>query len=176
MRFVLKLKNYIMKTIKNKVLFLLTLSVFSFALLSCNNDDDDSGSSSSGHFLKASVDGANYNSYVEPTAVITNGILNLQSSDSNGNSIQIQIANYTGTGTYASGNNDITKGYINYLNMVSMGNVKSYTSVWGTGSVEIKEITSSSVKGTFTATAYENVSGSTNKVEITSGDFAAKIQ
>lgn len=165
-----------MKTMKNKILFLLALSVFSFALVSCSNDEDDPNNQTSGHFLKASVDGASYSSYVEPTAVITNGILNLQSSDSKGNSIQIQITNYTGTGTYTSGNNDITKGYINYLNMISVGNVKSYTSVRGTGSVVINEVTGNSVKGTFTATAYENISGSTNKVEITSGDFNAKIQ
>lgn len=98
-----------MKTMKNKILFLLALSVFSFALVSCSNDEDDPNNQTSGHFLKASVDGASYSSYVEPTAVITNGILNLQSSDSKGNSIQIQITNYTGTGTYTSGNNDITK-------------------------------------------------------------------
>lgn len=60
--------------------------------------------------------------------------------------------------------------------MISVGNVKSYTSVRGTGSVVINELTGNSVKGTFTATAYENISGSTNKVEITSGDFNAKIQ
>lgn len=166
-----------MKMFRKFSFLLIGLIGLSVIFNSCRKDDDDGDDkSTSGLHLKAKVNGSEYKSYVDPTGVAAGGMLVIQSSDSSGNSIQIQIANYSGKGTYNSGGNDLTKGYINYMKMISIGNVKTYTSVRGTGKVEITEASATEVKGTFTATAYENVSGSTDKVDITEGTFTAKLQ
>ena len=166
-----------MKTFRKLSFLLIGLISLSVIFNSCRKDDDEGDDkSTSGLHLNAKVNGGEYKSYVEPTGVATGGMLVIQSSDSNGNSIQIQIANYNGKGTYNSGGNDLTKGYINYMKMVSIGNMKTYTSVRGTGKVEVTEASTTEVKGVFTATAYENISGSTDKVDITEGTFTAKIQ
>jgi len=165
-----------MKTLRKLSVLTLCFLSISLVLTSCRKDDDGGGGSSSGYSLTAKVDGNAYKSYVDPTGVIGSGTLTIQSSDTGGNSIQIQIPNYTGKGTYNSGGNDITKGYINYMKMVSIGSVTTYTSVKGSGTVEITEASDTQVKGTFKATAVKNESGSTEKVEITEGTFTAKIQ
>lgn len=166
-----------MKTSRKLSFLLIGLISLSVIFNSCRKDDDESeNKSASGPHLSAKVNGSEYKSYVDPTGVAAGGMLVIQSSDTSGNSIQIQIANYNGKGTYNSGGNNLTKGYINYMKMISIGNMKTYTSVRGTGKVEITEASATEVKGTFTATAFENVSGSTDKVDITEGTFTAKIQ
>ncbi|WP_298148253.1 DUF6252 family protein [Flavobacterium sp.] len=156
----------------SKFFFLVML----FGLFSCSNDDNGSGASS-GFYLKAKVEGQNYRSFVSPTAVSVAGMLMIQSSASSGNSIQIQIANYNGVGTYTSGNNDLTAGYINYLLLGDTPtSFQTFTSVRGTGTVEITEVTETSISGTFSATAPENVPGATNQVSITEGSFRAELQ
>ena len=165
-----------MKTIGKYTLLFFLFSTVLLSLNACRDDDDDDGGNTNGLHLKAKIDGREYSSYVEPTAIVTAGMLNLQSSDSSGNSIQFQIPNYSGAGTYNSGGNNLLNGYINYSKMVSVGNIVAYTSVRGSGKIIITEASATQIKGTFTATAFENVSGSSNKVEITEGTFTAKIQ
>ncbi|MEN0081436.1 hypothetical protein [Flavobacterium lindanitolerans] len=164
-----------MKTLKT----LGAMCLLATILFSCSSDDSGGGSNSGGFSLTAKVNGANYSNsnYFDPMAVITNNILVIQSSDNGGNSIQIQVMNYNGTGSYTSGNNNLMAGYINYLKAgATVGQFKTFTSVRGDGLVEITEVTDTYVKGTFSATAPENVSNSTESVEITEGTFKAKIQ
>src|SRR5690606_38271382 len=145
---------------------------------SCNNDDGGGGGSTSGYHVNAKVDGQDYSNsnLFAPSAIITNGILNIQSSDNSGNAISIQVPNYTGLGTYNSGNNNIMNGYINYMKAgATIGQFTSYTSVRGDGVVTITEETDTEVVGTFSATAFENVDNSTNSVEITEGSFRADL-
>lgn len=164
-----------MKTFKTFGAMCLLATAF---LFSCSSDDSDGGSSG-GFSLKAKVNGANYSNsnLFDPMAVITNGMLMIQSSDNNGNSIQIQVTNYEGVGSYASGNNNLMAGYINYLKAgATVGQFRTFTSVRGDGLVEITEVTDTYVKGTFSATAPENIQNPTESVEITEGTFKAKIQ
>ena len=164
-----------MKTLKT----LGAMCLLATILFSCSSDDGGGGSNSGGFSLTAKVNGANYSNsnYFDPMAVITNNILVIQSSDNGGNSIQIQVMNYNGVGSYTSGNNNLMAGYINYLKAgATVGQFKTFTSVRGDGLVEITEVTDTYVKGTFSATAPENVSNSTESVEITEGRFKAKIQ
>lgn len=164
-----------MKTLKT--LLKTGLLALAIAFSSCSSDDGGNGGGGSGFYLTAKVDGGNYKSYVKPMAVMAGGMLMIQSSTSAGDAIQIQVANYNGVGTYTSGNNNLTNGYINYLDMGSqVGQFVTYTSVRGTGTVEITEVTDTAVMGTFTATAVENQDGATNDVSITNGKFRAEIQ
>ncbi len=159
-----------------KTIFKSIFAVIAALTISCSSDDNGSGGNS-GFFLTAKVNGQNYSSFVTPTAVSVAGMLMIQSSASSGNSIQIQVANYTGIGTYTSGNNDLTDGYINYLLLGSTPtSFQTFTSVRGTGTVEITEVTETSISGTFSATAPENIPGSTNQVSITEGSFKAELQ
>ncbi|HEX8268304.1 MAG TPA: hypothetical protein VF581_00315 [Flavobacterium sp.] len=153
----------------------------SLFLAGCSGDDDNGGGGDtpSGFHVNAKINGVSYGNseYFEPTAVIASNTLMIQSSDNSGNSIQIQISNYDGPGTYESGNNNVLNGYINYLDMgETVGQYTSYTSVRGDGVVEITEVSDTEVRGTFSATAYENVENATNSVEITEGTFRAEIQ
>lgn len=163
-----------MKTLKTFGTMCILATVF---LFSCSSDDsEDSGSGS--FSLKAKVDGANYSnsSLFNPMAVIVSNTLMIQSSDNDGNSIQIQVPNFDGEGTYTSGNNDLMAGYINYLEAgASIGQFRTFTSVRGDGTVEITEVTDTYVKGTFSATAPENIENPTESVEITQGTFKAEI-
>jgi len=146
-------------------------------MLSCSSDSDGGGSDT-GFYLKAKIDGANYanSSSFEPMATIAGGTLNIQSSNDGGDAIQIQVPNYTGVGTYNSGNNDLTQGYVNYLDTnLSAGTFVSYTSVRGTGQVIVTEVTDTAIKGTFTATVIENEDGSTNDKAITNGTFRVEL-
>lgn len=163
-----------MKTLKTFAAMCLLATI----LFSCSSDDSN-GSSSGGFSLKAKINGANYSNsnHFDPMAVITNNILVIQSSDNAGNSIQIQVMNYGGVGSYTSGNNNLMAGYINYLKAgATVGQFRTFTSVRGDGLVEITEVTDTHVKGTFSATAPENISNPTESVEITEGTFTAKIQ
>ena len=148
------------------------------AFTACSDDDDNGGSSTpAGYYLTAKVDGQNYSNsnLFDPTAVVAGGMLMIQSSTNSGDAIQIQIPNYTGPGTYNSGNNDLTAGFVNFMDMgATVGQFTSYTSVRGTGQVIVTEDTAEKVEGTFTATAFENVEGSTNDVAITQGSFRAE--
>lgn len=155
---------------------MLLAAVFAFA--SCDKDDDNNNTVmpvAGDFFLKAKVNGADYNNsaYFAPSATINNGVLNIQSSGDTGNSVQIQVQNYDEEGTYTSGNNDLSRGYINYMTLTPF---KTYTSVRGTGTVTITEVTDTSISGTFSATAPENSETSTASVTITEGQFKVKRQ
>ncbi len=156
------------------------LMIVSMVLLgACSNDDDGGGGgSTAGYHVTAKVDGESYSnsSLFAPSAIITNGVLNIQSSDNSGNAIQIQVPNYSGPGTYNSGNNNIMNGYINYLKAgASIGQFQNFTSVRGDGVVVITSETDTEIEGTFSGTAFENVDNSTQSVEITDGSFRAEL-
>ncbi len=164
-----------MKTIKSVSVFLF---VSALMLTSCSSDDSSGGGTPAGLHLKAKIDGQNYSNseHFDPMAIINSGILMIQSSDNSGNSIQIQVTNYNGEGTYNSGSNNLLNGYINYMKAgATIGQYTTYTSVRGTGQVIITKVTDTEITGTFTATAKENVDGSTASVVITEGSFRAEI-
>lgn len=165
-----------MKTLQTITRFFLLTAVFAFA--SCNKDDDNDAApvippAAGDYFMNAKVNGSDYSNsaYFAPSATINAGVLQVQSSNDGGNSIQLQVQNYVGVGAYNTGGN-LTNGYVNYMTIMPF---KTYTSVRGTGSVEITEVTETYIKGTFTAVAPENQESPSSEVAITEGTFKAKF-
>jgi hypothetical protein len=105
-----------MKTLQIKTIFAILICTTLF--LSCSNDDDDS-SGGGDEYLTAKVAGVNFEASKDPAtiigATISNGILVVQGGDNNGNTISFQVANYTGTGTYKTGDNLTNSNQILYL-------------------------------------------------------------
>ncbi|HOZ74932.1 MAG TPA: DUF6252 family protein [Flavobacterium sp.] len=159
-----------------KILLLATV----FVAASCSSDDDNNNNvpvvPSGNYFVKAKVDGADYanSPYVTPAATLNAGTLNIQSSTSTGNSIQIQIPNYTGEGTYLSGSNNPAYGYVNFTRLGPGFAFHAYTSVRGAGEVVVTSVTDTEIEGTFHAIAPENDEDSTDEVQITEGTFKLK--
>jgi hypothetical protein len=162
-----------MKTLKTLSKMILFAAVFAFA--SCNKDDDNPyyAPASGDYYMKSKVDGNDYSNsaYFAPTATLNGGTLTIQSSTDGGNSLQIQIPDFDGEGIYNSGGNVLANGYINYMTLTPF---KTYTSVRGSGTVEVTEMTETYIKGTFSAVAPENEDGATASVTITEGDFKVK--
>lgn len=147
-----------------------------FAFVSCNKDDDNNAwvpASSGDYYMKSKVDGSDYNNsaFFAPTATLNAGVLMIQSSTDGGNSIQIQIPNFDGEDIYISGDNNLANGYINYM---TLSPLRTYTSVRGSGTVEVTEVTETYIKGTFSAVAPENQETPTASVTITEGEFKVK--
>lgn len=148
-----------------------------FAFVSCNKDDDNNNvatppPAAGDYFLTAKVNGSNYanSAYFAPTSTTNSNVLQIQSSNDGGGSIQIQIQNFDDVGTYNVGGN-LSNGYVNYMTTFPF---KSYTSVRGTGSVEVTEVSETFIKGTFTAVAPENEESPSSEVVITEGSFKVK--
>lgn len=159
-----------------KILLLATV----FVAASCSSDDDNNNNvpvvPAGNYFVKAKVDGADYanSPYVTPAATLSGGTLNIQSSTSSGNSIQIQIPNYTGEGTYLSGSNNPAYGYVNFTRLGPGFAFHAFTSVRGAGEVVVTSVTDTEIEGTFHAIAPENDEESTDEVQITEGTFKLK--
>ena len=156
-----------MKNLK-KVFLLMCLSVF---VISCSDaTDEDLGTNGEGTFT-ANVAGTDFESLkVTVGAQVTNGVAAIQGSNSQGNYIRINIASYTGVGTYKTGN------ALSNLNSISYGTI-SPVAMWmstfdiGSGTIEITEDTDSTISGTFSFTGF-NASDSSTK-NITNGSFSA---
>lgn len=167
-----------MNKLKSIGKILLLASVFVAA--SCSSDDDNNNNvpvvPTGNYFVKAKVDGADYanSPYVTPAATLNGGTLNIQSSTSSGNSIQIQIPNYTGEGTYLSGSNNPAYGYVNFTRLGPGFAFHAFTSVRGAGEVVVTSVTATEIEGTFHAIAPENDEDSTDEVQITEGTFKLK--
>ena len=162
-----------MKTLQTISKTIFFAAVFAFA--SCNKDDDNPVQEVTGgsdYYVNAKVDGNNYSnsSFFAPMATVAANTLIIQSSTDSGKSIQIQIQNFNGAGTYNVGG-DITRGYVNYM---TLSPITTYTSVRGSGTVTVEESTDAFVKGTFTAVAPENEESPSSQVTITEGSFRAK--
>jgi len=156
-----------MKNFKKLVLF---ISVAMF--LSCSNSsDEDLGLTGEGT-LTAKVDGQAWSSLKATVgAVVSSGVLAVQGSTSNGEFIRINIINYTGVGTYKTGDN------LSNVNSASYGTIDPIAT-WmstfnlGSGTIEITEDSATTVKGTFSFTGINASAGNSSKA-ITEGTFNA---
>lgn len=154
-----------MKKLKN-VFFFVCLS----ALISCSDaTDEDLGISGEG-FFTAKVDGVVFTSLKATVgASVSNEVAAIQGSKSDGEYIRINILNYTGVGTYTTGD------AVTNVNSIQYGTV-SPISTWistfnqGTGTIKITEDTSSTISGTFSFTGVQD--GFANKI-VTEGTFNA---
>lgn len=163
-----------MKTLKTLSSFLILTLAVAFST-SCSSDSDGGGGEPDGNYVTAKIDGASFRNsdMVDPSATVNAGTLNILASTDTGDNINIQIPNFNGVGTYNNGNNNLMAGYINYMDIVTISppTFVSYTSVRGVGQIVVTESDATHIKGTFTATVFENVDGSTNDKAITEGKF-----
>ena len=173
-----------MKTIKQFMLLVMTMSLIT--LTSCSSDDDDGGSGSAASgTLTAKVDGTSYQSMeISSSATVANAgqVQNLViiASNSDGNAFAIIIFGYTGEGTYEiTGANIAVTNTASYTETdVDLNNPQnSTTEVWQApyddtlvGSVTISEETDTKVKGTFSFKC-KNVNGDNSVKNITDGAF-----
>jgi len=170
-----------MKTIKNFMLLVMTISLVS--LTSCKSDDDggDGGNAPSGT-LTARIDGTNYQSLdISSSATVANNGQNLIiiASNSDGNAFAITIVGYSGPGTYPLG------GGVNIFNSASYTETdvdlnnpqNSTTEIWQApyddtqvGEINISEETETKVIGTFNFSG-KNVNGDQSVKNVTEGSF-----
>ena len=154
-----------MKNLKILFLFLSATLIFS-----CENaSDEDLGLTGEGT-LTAKVSGNDFMSLKSTVgAQVTNGVAAIQGSNSQGDYIRINIANYNGAGTYKTGDALTNTNSISYG---SISPVVTYMSTFdiGTGTIEITEDTATTISGTFTFLGYN---GPNDRKEITAGTFSA---
>lgn len=175
-----------MRTLKNFMLLLMTVSIVS--LTSCKSDDDGGGGGDApSGTLTANVEGASFQSLdISSSATIANNGQNLIiiASNSDGNAFSMSIFGYSGPGTYPLG------GGINITNTASYSETdvdlnnpqNSTTEIWQApyddtmvGEINISEDTGSKVIGTFSFTC-KNVNGDQSVKNITNGSFDLNAQ
>jgi len=154
-----------MKNLK-KIFFFVSL----LALISCSDaSDEDLGITGEGTFT-AKVDGVVFTSLKATVgASVSSQVVAVQGSKSDGEYIRFNILNYTGVGTYTTGD------AVTNTNTIQYGTI-SPISTWistfnlGTGTIEITEDNSSTISGTFSFTGVQD--GFANKI-VTEGTFNA---
>ena len=170
-----------MKTIKNFMLLVMTISLVS--LTSCKSDDDggDGGNAPSGT-LTARIDGTNYQSLdISSSATVANNGQNLIiiASNSDGNAFAITIVGYSGPGTYPLGGGANIFNSASYTETdVDLNNPQnSTTEIWQApyddtqvGEINISEETDTKVIGTFNFSG-KNVGGDQSVKNVTEGSF-----
>jgi len=166
-----------MKTLKKSAyLLLLCLAVLATSCKSDdNNNEEGEGDQGGGtEFLTAKVDGVDFEAAQSPAvivaATVSNNVLAFQGGKNNGETIRGTINDYTGVGTYRTGN-DISN--VNSLTYVTLTPVAAWTSTFniGSGTVEVTSDDGTTVEGTFSFEGF-NGSDGTTKV-ITQGNFKA---
>lgn len=171
-----------MKKLNLSILLVMIISTLSF--LSCSSDDNNEDDSNGDEFLTASVDGSSFAAAQSPAVIVgaqsVNGVLAVQGGTNDGTTISMAISNYTGVGTYTTGDSITSSNFIQYLTI--SGTTPSTwasslaTSVIGTltaGSIEITSDDGTTVEGTFSFEGY-NASDMTSKM-ITNGEFKANF-
>lgn len=171
-----------MRTLKNFMLLVMTLSLVTFT--SCSSDDDGGGGGNApSGTLVAKVDGTSYESWeISSSATIANNGQNLIiiASNSDGNAFSFTVWGYSGVGTY-----DLDGSNINNVNVASYTETdvdlnnpqNSTTEIWQApydnsmvGSLSISEETDDKLIGTFEFTC-KNLNGDQSVKTITEGSF-----
>lgn len=156
-----------MKNLKTLLLF-----AFVSVLVSCSDStDEELGLTGEGTFT-AKVDGTDFASLKATVgATVSGSVAAVQGSKSDGEYIRINITNYTGVGTYKTGD------ALTNVNSIIYGTLtpnESWTSTFniGSGTIEITGDTATTLTGTFSFTGVNANAGNSTKV-ITEGKFSA---
>lgn len=172
-----------MRKLNQIMLLVMTISLVTFA--SCSSDDDNGGGSGSGdEFLTASIDGSSFAAAQSPAVIVgaqsVNGVLAVHGGTNDGTTINFAINNYTGVGTYITGDNISNTDFIQYLSISG-----TTPSTWASGlssaaaggvtpgTIEITSDDGTTVEGTFSFDGYNAADMSTKTV--TNGEFKAKF-
>jgi hypothetical protein len=122
--------------------------------------------------LTAKIDGKNYQASELTIGAVLNGeILAIQGGTNSGETIRINIINYTGVGTYRTGDGLAN---LNSVSYITLNPVATWSSTFdiGSGTIEITSEDGSVVEGTF---SFIGISGNTDK-NITNGVFKVNIE
>ncbi len=170
-----------MRTLKNFMLLVMTVSLVS--LTSCKSDDDGGGGGDApSGTLTAKVDGSSFQSLdISSSATVANNGQNLIliASNSDGNAFSISVFGYSGAGTYPLGGGANITNVASYTETdVDLNNPQNTTTeIWQApydssmvGEINISEETDSKVIGTFSFTC-KNVGGDQSVKNITDGSF-----
>jgi len=180
-----------MKTL-SKTLYL-SLVCLALVFTGCNKSDDGDvagaggaggGGGGTGEFLTASIDGTGFTASTDLASLIgaqtTNGVLVVQGSTNSGSFINFSIVNYTGAGTYTTGDdltnsNSIQYGELNGTTLSSWGSNLATSAVGGLqpGEIIITSEANGVIEGTFSFEGY-NASDMSRKM-ITSGSFKSDL-
>jgi hypothetical protein len=135
---------------------------------SCSSSDDLGLGGSGGKSLSVKIDGSSFNaSELTTSAIVTNGILTIQGGKTNGETLRVTIMNYTGAGTYKTGDNISN---VNSMNYITLSPVATWSSAFdiGSGTLVVSSDSGSKVEGTFN---FVGVNGSSSK-NFTEGKFS----
>ena len=157
---------------------------FSFASCSSDSDGSSTGGVAADGTISATVDGTSFTTLQAATVGIVNGsadyqILALSGADATGKSLSINIAGFTGLGTYsADGANDVTAVLV--YSALDFNNPQNTNNVWSapydvegtSGTVTVTESTSDRVKGTF---SFKGASNAGLFKQVTNGSFNVKF-
>lgn len=163
-----------MKNLKKQFNVFLMMCI-AITFVACNNDDDSDvpDANNAAEFLTAKVDGVDFSAMeVSVTATTSNNVLSLIGGDSSGNTFQMAMQNYTGVGTYITGDVVTNSNAMSYITVTP---VALWTSTFDTGN-GILEITSddgSVIEGTFEFLGYKDPS---NRILFSEGAFKANIE
>lgn len=156
-------------------LFLLVL-VCSIAFVGCKKDDDDEnpddgGTELAGGSMSAKVDGQAFEATLAVQATVSGNVFSFAGTANSASSVRqinIALADYNGTGTYTFSEVGSTAVW---SEGTSGDKIFTANVLLGSGKVNITEVTSNRIKGTFEFTA---VNGSQTRT-ITEGKFNVKI-
>ncbi|HLT53534.1 MAG TPA: DUF6252 family protein [Flavobacteriaceae bacterium] len=168
-----------MRTLKQFMLLVMTVSTLSLA--SCSSDDDGgSGGSASPGTLTAKVDGTTMTSVEIATfATLSNGSLQIQGNTGGTSSkaIVLTIVGFDGVGTYPVGGGANIFNVASYVEtVVDLSNpTNPDVTTWQApyddtqvGEINISEVTETNIKGTF---EYKAKAGDGSIKDITAGSF-----
>jgi len=144
-------------------------AIFLMQVASCSSNDDIG---SGDEVLTAKVDGKNYEASILTIGAVLNGkILAIQGGTNSGETIRINITNYTGVGIYKTGDALTNVNSVSYITLTPLATWSSTFNI-GSGTIEVHSENGSVVEGIF---SFEGVSGNVTK-NITNGVFKANIE
>jgi len=168
-----------MKTIKKTMYLVMIFTAVLFTACSTSDDDnddgDDGGNSGGSEFVTAKINGASFEAAQSPAVIVAatsgNDLLTFHGGNNEGNTLRGSIFNYTGVGTYTTGDNITNVNSLSYITLPA--NMWTSTFDIGTGTLTVTSDDGTTVEGTFSFEGY-NASDQTTKT-ITEGKFKATI-
>lgn len=157
----------------------ITALAISLALAACGKDSGTGPSGGGGNSLTATVDGGSFKaSSITVGASHVQNILSVQGTEPSAGiagtrTISLTVMGVTGPGTYSLTSNGSVGQYVVLTSTGSNGWVSSL--VGGSGTLEVTQLDSKNVKGTFSFTGLPASEGVQGNKTVTNGKFSASL-